>query len=477
MGVFALTNTSTRVDQAVSAVHSGLFPNGTGIVYSAGAQTISGVKTFGGGLISRAGFDASGNVSGKLSPHNDGLVDLGAESNRFGTLYATGITGTNAVFGGDVTVVGTLNANLNIGATGLASISVTGTGFFQNARVTGATVLGGATTISGNIGSSGNNTFAGTNTFQNTTSFQDPVFFEDSLTASGVSTIRGATTFHSSVAITGGTLTHNGTASLTGTFTHTGNFYQGGPTSLTGNLSVNGNSTFTGNVTVANGTTIIRSATNFTTGTSASDRLTINQNVDQTGDYNLTGSLRVSSNIFVTGTANVDGVLSVSSTGYFEGVRVTGTTHSNGTNTLTGNNALLGNTFITGNETHSGNATFNNDTGNLIQFNGFIRPKIIASGLGSATVNTSYDGIGDFWAGQAPDALTISSATGRWITQYTGVIGEMGLFLTGSTAAGGNNGLPVGTASFPVYGRPLLLINVGTTLGTPRSGVWFPLGV
>lgn len=465
MGVFALTNTSTRVDQAVSAVHSGLFPNGSGIVYQSGNQTIAGVKTFGGNLISRAGFDASGNVSGKLSPHNDGLVDLGAASNRFGTLYATGIAGTNAVFGGDVTVNGTLNANLNIGATGLASITVTGTGFFQNLRVTGTSVLGGATTISGNIGSSGNNTFAGTNTFQNTTSFQDPVFFEDSLTASGVSEIKGAATFHSNVSITGGTLTHNGTASLTGTLTHTGNFYQGGPTSLTGNLSVNGNSTFTGNVTVANGMTTVRSSTTFTTGASPSDRLTINQNVDHTGDYNLTGSLRVSSNVLITGTGTIGGVLTVDNTGYFKGVRVTGTTNFSGTNTLTGNNALLGNTFITGNETHSGNATFNNGTGQLVQFNGFIRPRIIGQGIGTVDVSTLT--VASFWGvGPTPTAIGRTMT----LTSYTGTLGEIGLWLTGaSDTLTKNNDFPLGT-----YGRVFQLTNIGTFGG---SGVWYPLGI
>lgn len=468
MGVFALTNTATRVDQAVSAVHSGLFPNGTGIVYSAGAQTISGVKTFGGGLISRAGFDASGNVSGKLSPYNDGLVDLGAASNRFGTLYATGITGTDAIFGGNVTVVGTLNANLNIAATGLASITVTGTGFLQNVQVTGATVLGGATTISGNIGSSGTNTFSGPNTFQNTGTFQNSVFFEGAVTTSGVLTVRGATTFHSNVSITGGTFTHNGAANLTGTLSHTGDFFQGGPTSLTGNLSVNGNSTFTGNVTVANGTTTIRSSTNFTTGASASDRLTINQNVDHTGDYNLTGSLRVSSNVFVTGTANVDGVLSVSSTGYFEGIRVTGVTHSNGTNTLTGNNALLGNTFITGNETHSGNATFNNNAGQLVQFNGYIRPRIVAQGIGTMDVSTLT--VANFWTGTNPNAFPTALGVAATVTAYTGMLGEMGLLLTGASASkANNNDFPLGT-----YGRVFQLVNIGVFNG---SGIWYPLGI
>ena len=466
MGVFSLINTAQRVDQAVSAVHSGLFVNGSGIVYQSGAQTIAGAKTFNGNLISRAGFDASGNVSGKLSPHNDGLVDLGAPSNRFGTLYATGITGTNAIFGGNVTILGALTANINIDTTGVNTITATGTGFFQNIRVTGTTVLGGTTTISGNIGSSGANTFAGLNTFQAVTNFQDPVFFEDNVTFSGLSAVRGAATFHSSVAITGGTFTHSGIASLTGTFTHTGNFYQGGPSFLTGDLIVVGNSTFTGDVMVANGTTTIRSSKFFTTGSNPNDRFGINQMVDHTGDYNLTGSLRVSANVSVTGNETVAGILTVSNTGYFSGVRVTGTTNFSGANTLTGTNNLHGNNFVSGTTRVSGDLTIVAATGNITKFDGYFRPYIVAQGFGTTTVATLA--IASFWA--ATTANAVAPGTGVWITPYTGRIGEVGLFMTGaSNTVANNNNLPLGT-----YGKVFQLVNVGVNGG---SGVWYPLGV
>lgn len=464
MGVFALTNTSTRIDQAVSAVHSGLFPNGSGIVYQSGNQTLAGIKTFSGNLVSRAGFDASGSVSGRFSPHNDGLVDLGATGNRFGMVYGTGFSGSNAYFG-NVTIAGSLNANLNIGVTGLSTITVTGTGAFQNIRITGTSVLGGATTISGNIGSFGNNIFAGINTFQAATSFQDPVFFEDNVTLSGTSAIRGAATFHSSVAITGGTLTHSGTANLTGTLSHTGSFFQGGPTSLTGNLFVNGNSSFTGNVTVANGTTSIRSSTNFTTGSSPSDRLTINQNVDQTGDYNLTGSLRVSSNVSVTGTVSVNGFLSVSDTGYFDGLRNSGDLYSSGTTTLTGTSSLRGSTNISGSTRISGDLTVVGTTGNFVRFDGYFRPYVIAQGFGVNNVSTGT--ITTFWttAGNAS-----APGTGIWQTSYSGKLGEVGLLLTGSsTSIAFNNNLPLGT-----YGKVIQLVNVGVKNG---SGVWCPMGI
>lgn len=465
MAVFSLTNSSQRIDQAVNSVHSGLFPNGSGFVYQSGNQTINGTKTFSGNLIARSGFNASGNVSGRFSPYNDGLVDLGATGNRFGMVHATGFSGTNGYFGGNVTVIGTLNANLNIGVTGLTSITATGTGFFQNIRVTGTSVLGGAATISGNIGSSGNNTFAGTNAFQNITTFQNSVFFEGVSTTSGASNIRGAATFHSSVSITGGTLSHSGSANMTGTLSHSGNLFQNGQSSLTGDLFVNGNTSLTGNLTVINGVTSIRSATNFTTGSSSSDRLTINQNVDQTGDYNLTGSLRVSSNIFITGNETLKGSLTVDNTGYFSGLSNRGNLTGSGVNVLTGNNSLLGSNFLSGTNRVSGDLTIVAATGNVTKFDGYFRPFIVAQGIGVNNITTGA--MLTFWTAAGNAA---APGTGVWQTTYTGRIGEMGLLMTGSsTSIAFNNNLPLGT-----YGKSYILINAGVKSG---SGVWTPLGV
>lgn len=464
-GVFSLTNSSQRIDEAVSAVHSGLFPNGSGLVYQSGNQTINGVKTFGGNLISRSGFDASGNVSGRFSPYNNGLVDLGATGNRFGMVYGTGFSGTDAYFGGNVTIVGTLNANLNIGATGLATISVTGTGFVQNLRVTGTSVLGGATTISGDIASSGNNVFAGTNTFQNTATFKNAAFFEGPTTTSGASTIKGAATFHSSVTITGYTFSHSGAANLTGALSHSGNLYQNGPSSLTGDLFVNGDASFTGDLTVANGATTIRSSTFFTTGLSEADRLRINQNVDHTGVYNLTGTLNVSSNVFITGSETLKGSLTVDNTGYFNGLSNSGNLTGSGTNVFTGNNSLLGANFLSGTNRVSGDLTIVAATGNVTKFDGYFRPFIVAQGIGVNNITTGA--MLTFWtaAGNAT-----SAGTGVWQTTYTGRIGEMGLLMTGSsTSIAFNNNLPLGT-----YGKSYMLINAGVKNG---SGVWTPLGV
>lgn len=479
MAVFSLTNTAQRVDQAVNAVHSGQFVNGSGVVYQSGNQSISDVKTFNSAVVSSA-LRASGSVSGELSPINDGLVNIGSPLRRFGMIHATGFTGTNAVFGGNVTINGTLNANLNIGATGLTTVSVTGTGFISNLRVSGTSLLSGATTALGAINSSGNNNFSGQNVFGDNVSFKSATIFETTQTTSGASSFGGLVTASTGI-LASGPFSHTGTANMTGTFNHSGNIFQVGASNFTGNIFAVGNFTVTGDTTIANGTTTIRGPKFFTTGSSMSDRFGINQNVDHTGNYNLTGSLRVSANLDVTGNATIDGNLDVSATGHFDGFSNQGNLTGSGTNVLTGNNSLLGNNFVTGNTTVSGNVTFNNNTGELVQFGGFIRPRIIAAGLGNASSNGDYVAIGDFWSNQSASVVSPNIATGNWITQYTGIIGEMGLFLTGSTnptnSAVGNNGLPVGTASFPVYGRPLLLINVGTTSGTPRSGIWFPLGI
>jgi hypothetical protein len=384
---------------------------------------------------------------------------------------ASGVSGTSGNFG--TLVVGNLVGNLNIGATGLASINVTGTGFFQNVRVTGTTTLGGNTVNSGDLGVTGNSTFTGTSTFGGVSTFRNTVFFEGAQNTTGAANFRGTFSAHSGATITGN-FSQSGTANMTGTLTHNGVLFQVGATNITGNTIANGNLNVTGDVIFANGSVTIRAATTFTTGASSSDRLRIIQNVDHTGDYNLTGSLRVSSNVQISGTLDVDSNLDVSATGFFDGLSNQGSLTGSGVNHFTGENSLIGRNHITGTTTISGNTTFNNGTGQLVAFNGFMRPRIIAAGLGTNNISTGT--LTMFW--NAGNVTNPSIATGNWLTAYTGIIGEEGLFMTGSTtSATFNNGLPTGNASNPVYGRVFRFVNVGTTNTTPRSGVWFPLGI
>ena len=462
-GTFALTNSSARVDQAVSAVHSGLFVNGTGVVYAGGNQSISGNKTFNNNLVAAGNFSATG-VSGDLLPAVSGSPNIGSVARPFNTGYFGHVSSNSGNF--NSLTVGTLNANLNIGATGITNLSVTGTGYIQNIRSSGSSLFDGAVTLNAAITSTGNNTWSGQNSFA-AANFKSPVFFEAATTTSGVANFPSGI---SSGPITGGTFYQTGNSTMSGSLTHSGTIAQVGNSTFVGNIGVNGTSLFTGSVGITGGNVTIRAATLLTTGSSPSDRLGIVQNIDHSGNLNTSGHIYISQTLNVTGNQTNLGVLSVANTGYFNGVRTTGTSVLNGTTTITGNNALLGDTFITGNETHSGNVAFNNSTGQLVQFNGYVRSYIVAQGIGVNDIKPAALTSTDFWstAGNA-----VSPGTGKWITQYTGIIGERALFLTGSSfSVPYNNNLPLGA-----YGRVFELVNVGATAGTPRSGIWYPLGI
>ena len=194
--------------------------------------------------------------------------------------------------------------------------------------------------------------------------------------------------------------------------------------------------------------------------------MTINQNIDHTGVYNLTGVLNVSSNAFVTGSITVRGGLTVQSTGYFDGVRVTGSIYSEGNNALTGVNNLHGTTYVSGTTRVSGDLTIVAATGNVTKFDGYFRPYIVAQGFGINNVTSLV--IGSFWT--ATKANATAPGTGIWLTPYSGRLGEMGLFMTGaSNSVLNNNNLPLGT-----YGKVFQLVNVGVNGG---SGVWYPIGL
>lgn len=458
MAVFSLTNSAQRIDQAVNAVHSGSFVNGTGVVYSQGDQTISGAKTFNGNLIARAGADFSGNISGELSPHNDNLTNLGAANKRFQTGYIAEITGTNAVFGGNVTILGTLSANLDVGVTGISVLSVTQTGYIQNLRVTGQSTFGGQITASGGIVSHGQNSFTGTSVF-GAASFSNVSIFESGISVTGASTFQNTATFVGE--ITAGAVSQDGEFNSTGAFTHTGALYQGGNSFFTGDVGINGDLSVTGDATII-GTNTVRAASFFTTGNNANDRFRIQQNIDITGDWNQTGSARISNglNVLAAG-ANVTGGLTVRGTGNLDGAFITGDVQINGTSTLTGTTSLRGNANISGSIRISGDLTIVGTTGNTMRIDRYFRPFVVASGIGSSRVDTLT--AASFWTTTRGAA---SPGTGIWLTQYVGTPGEIGVFLTGSNSVTAihNMNLPVGT-----YGRAFFLVNAGSTNG---SGVW-----
>jgi len=465
MGVFSLTNSSSRVDQAISAVHSGLFPNGSGIVYQSGDTSITGQKTFNGPTIFNGLVNASGVISGVLSPQNDGLVNLGQTNKRFATIYASGISGTTGYFGGNLVVAGTLTAaSFNVSASPLANITVSGTGAFQNIRVTGSTLLNGSTTFSGAANFSGSNTYQGAQDFNGAVSFgSSSTIFENGFSTSGTPIFKNGFTSYGDNFLTGGVFVQSGDATMSGSMSHVGTFSNNGNLTQIGNMGVLGNLNVTGDFGLTGGSFTIRGSSFYTTG-SPLDRFRVVQPVDVTGDLNITGSFNLSSNATILGTTTVNGTIKTNGTGYASGIRVSGELFSSGNNSLTGNNVLQGSNSIGGTTVISGDVTFSQTSTQNVVFNSYVRPYIIASGIGSNSVKTLA--LTNFWS---TAGIALSPGTGIWMTSYTGTIGEIGLFLTGSnSSASNNNNLPVGT-----YGRVIQFVNAGVSNG---SGVWSPIG-
>lgn len=459
MGVFALTNSSARVDQAVSAVHSGLFVNGTGVVYTGGSQSINGNKTFNNNLVAAGNFSATG-VSGDLLPATSGASNFGSVARPFNTGYFGHVSSNSGNF--NVLTVGTLNANLNIGATGISNLSVTGTGYIQDIRNSGNSLFDGTVTLNAAITSTGNNTWSGQNSFA-ATNFKSAAVFESTASFANVVTFSNGI---SSGPITGTSFYQTGNSTMSGSLTHSGSLSQVGNSTFVGNFGINGTALFTGSVGITGGNVTIRAATLLTTGSSASDRLGIVQNIDHTGDLNTTGSIRISSTLSVTGNQTNLGTLTVRNTGYFDGARVSGTSVLNGASTITGTNSIQGTNYVAGSTRVTGNFEVANTTGDVVSFGSYFRPHVVASGIGVSSVTTLT--IANFFANGT--AVVPAIGSGKWITSYTGRIAEIGLLLTGSSnSINDNNDLPLGT-----FGKVFQLVNVGVSNG---SGVWYPLGI
>lgn len=450
MGVSSLTNSTARVDQAVSAVFSGILPNGTGLVYSAGNQTITGAKTFAGNLIAAGNLSATG-VSGDFLPSISGGSNVGSVARPFNTGNFKEVCATIGTFGTiDASVI---NGNLNLSTTGLNNLTSTGTAYLQNIRVSGTTFLNGAVSVTGNINSSGTNLWGGQNTFVSS-NFRGATFFEAATITSGVATFANVVL---SGPLTGTSIYQVGSATLSGALSHSGSLSQVGNSTFVGNIGINGSTIFTGSVGVTGGSVTVRASTLFTTGNSASDRFGINQNVDVTGDANITGTVKISAALNVTGNQTNLGTLTVRNTGYFNSLSVSNTVAASGS-ALTGNNSISGTNSIKGSTTLS-------DT---VIVDTYLGMKVVASGRGTNNVNATGAtplSLSNFWING--NAI---GGTGIWRTAYVGRMGEAVILLTGSTTSTlFNNNMSLGTC-----GRAIQLVYAGTTNG---SGDWTPLGV
>jgi hypothetical protein len=332
MATYVLQNSAQQIDQAVGAAYSGLIVGGTGIVRLTGNQEISGVKTF----ADFAYFESGANLSGlssiekvdltnsvySISPTGDNTVDLGSQSKRFKTGWFNTITGNSGIFGGDLTVLGTLNAtivpaiSLN-GAQG-NNLTLSGTTNLNNANFSGNAIVANTLTTSGNLNVSGDSIFNGT------------INATGNKTFSGTFSQSGASTFI-------GNINHNGALTSTGVWNHTGVFNQ------SGNIYSNGALTHTGAAFFNN------SYTGFTiSGAGLGQAVTVYSPVNIIGDVEISGqSLILKNDISHSGAFSQTGA-----------VFITGDVRVSGSSTLVGTSTLSGNAFIVNGALNlSGNAS------------------------------------------------------------------------------------------------------------------------
>jgi formylmethanofuran dehydrogenase subunit C len=316
MATYVLQNSAQQIDQAVGAAYSGLIVAGTGIVRLTGAQEISGVKSFQDLSYFESGAVFSGSSSFQsvalseavtaLSPETDNSVDLGSQSKRFKTGWFDTITGNSGVFGGDLTVLGTLNATI-VPAISLSgaqgdNLTLSGTTNLVNANFSGNSIVAGTTTLSGNLNVSGDSLLNGT------------------ITATGNKSFSG-TFFQSGNSLFSGNINHNGALISTGAWSHTGTLYQSGNVNSIGSLSHSGeasfNNSFTGFLISGGGagqSVTIYSPLNIIGDTDISGASMIVKNAlshsglfSQTGNVFITGDVRVSGNSTVVGTSTLSG--------------------------------------------------------------------------------------------------------------------------------------------------------------------------
>jgi len=303
MSFFVLDQTASQIDQAINAAYSGLVLAGTGLVRTTGDQSITGKKTFQGG-VDFVGLPINLTGVSSFVPFSNASTDVGSSSKMFKTGFFSGVTGFTGYF--ENLKVGNLITSLvpslvNVtgkdmtlsGTTNIAAANITGNlGVTGNLSVIGATTLSSNVSLLGTVYATGNKTFSG-------------VFNQSGdVNIYGKTLVSGNSTFTGNINVTGN-LSVVGNHNITGKFTHTGEhfidsnnssftFTGGGanhafkifaPTLLSGTVSHTGN--------------LFRNGDSDSTG-----NITNKGNFSNTGSFNLWGSLLINTGTSVTFNAN-----------------------------------------------------------------------------------------------------------------------------------------------------------------------------
>ena len=389
MATYVLQNSAQQIDQAVGAAYSGLIVAGTGIVRSTGAQEISGVKSFqdlsyfesGAVFSGSSSFEevALANAVASIAPTGDNVVNLGSEANRFATGWFDTVTGSSGVIGGDLTVLGTLYADIVPavtldGAQG-NNFTLSGTTNLVTGNFSGDVSVAGLTTLSGNLNVSGNALLNGT------------------ITATGNKTFSGAFSQSGSSSFFGA-VNHVGDLISTGNWSHTGTLYQSGNITFDGTLNHTGQAYFDNSysdfkVSGVGGTITIYSPTTIVGDCDISGQsLVLRNNIYHSGSISQTG------NVFITGNATISGNTTIIGASNFSGQTI-----------------ITGNTFVksgalnlSGNDS-SPSAIFNNNittapSGGALEYNrSFFATTEITGAPNRALVNQTFNYLAprNFW--------------------------------------------------------------------------------
>jgi filamentous hemagglutinin len=415
--------------------------NATGNV-SGGNLTTAGITSTG-SLIASTTIDATGNITGGNVSAGAGIISTTGNINGANVNATGNITGTGAVFSGNVTAsnfIGNISGNVDAGGAN------TNIQFNDNEVLAGSAAFtfdktSNAVSVSGNI-TGGNLTTAG-------------------ITSTG--SLTAATTINATANITGGNLTTTGitsTGSLTATTTidATGNITGGNLTTTgitsTGSLTATTTINATGNATVGNliTTGVTKTGTLETTGNALiGGNLIVQGNVT----YININDLRVEDPIIILGTGP-NGAPLTTNDGldrgiYMEYFVTSGNVAANafmGYDNSTGNMFIASNVFFTANDIVGVNSYGTLEAGNLyiqsaVSTGNISGGNLTTAGItstGSLTAATTINATGNITGGNLSAGSGIISTTGNInganVNASAGITAGTTVIATGNVSGG-----------------------------------------
>ena len=240
--------------------------------------------------------------SGSASNETGGLVNMTGTGSDGWLFVSGGVAASDkVVFGGDITVSGTVHVNPQKSAAPDFRIDGTSVNLFfadvseQKIAISGSFVVTGSSILSSSLTVTGSSIVTGSFTVTG------------SSTVTGSFTVTGSSILSSSLTVIGssivnGSLTVTGSSTVTGSFVVTGSSILSSSLTVIGSSIVNGSSTVTGSFTVT-GSSIITGSFTVTGSSILSSSLTVIGSSIVNGSSTVTGPLVVTGSFIVSGSA------------------------------------------------------------------------------------------------------------------------------------------------------------------------------